>query len=208
MNKGAVILSDILANLPSLQRLDLSKNNINGLLPTILSNTVQSLTMLRMRDCNLTEQDFEYLLHSEHRLEELDISENVLSDCFPLVLLLIRKLSPSLLLLEMENVELQPDKFLPFFETCAQLQNLRLLNVACNDQLLYDALCDADLFFSTSCRLQVVKLSYPTDIEDHDDIDEPQIYLKKKKFSYLNNCDVISLSCAFEHCIPWLAFKT
>lgn len=205
--EAAVILSDIVANLPSLQRLNLSSNNIKGSLFKILSNTVQPLTMLRISACGLTELDLVYLMHSEHQLEELDISENILSNCFPLVLSLIRTLSTSLLILEMEEVGLKSEEFSLLFETCLQLQKLRLLNVARNSQLLRAVIVDSIAFLIMTPRLQAVKLSYPTDIEVDDDMDERQIAGRKKEFSHLIDHVVGRLCVLHKRCALRLAFK-
>lgn len=163
--------------------------------------------MLGASSCDLTAQDFEYLLRSKHWLEELDISKNPLSNYFPLVLSLIQMLSPSLLILQMEDVGLRSDEFSRLFETCAQLQNLRMLNVAHNRQLLRGIVSDAVLFFAVSPQLQAIKLSYPIDTMVGDNPDARQITWIKKEFSDLINRQVRQLSALYKSFATQLAFE-
>lgn len=193
---SADVLSDVLASLPSLQRLNLSNNRTKGSLAKILSRVVRPLVMLRVAGCGLVESDVAYLAGSHHAtaLEELDVSDNDLSVCVDVFLPLLRRLASTLMILEAEDVGLDEVAFVSFFETCLHLRNLRLVNVARNDRLRRAVVIDVIAYLIMTPRLQAVKLSYPTDIdattspmetEEEEGQQQASAQSKKKEFSHL-----------------------
>lgn len=205
--EAADILADIISSLPCLQRFNMSSNRTKGSLAKILSSTVQPLTMLRISGCGLNEADLSYLLGSNHQLEELDVSDNNILNCFSLFLSLIRKFATTLVILEMEDVGLQAEEFALLFETLLQLPKLRLLNVARNSHLVKTVVVDAIAFLIMTPRLQAVKLSYPLDIEVSSEAEEQQVISKKKEFSHLIEHVVSRLCVLHKRCSLRLAFK-
>ncbi|PKH53423.1 hypothetical protein CRG98_050333 [Punica granatum] len=74
---------EMFARLKSLQYLSLELNNLSVMLQSNGNCSFPMLKVLRLQSCNLTSATFPYFLRSSVELEELDLSENMISGRVP-----------------------------------------------------------------------------------------------------------------------------
>ncbi|XP_048764168.2 leucine-rich repeat-containing protein 14-like [Ostrea edulis] len=177
-------MSETLASLPQLTRLDLSNNRIKNRLRLILQQMNQSLRYLRLCGCGLTNLDLTYLAHSHHTsgLQELDISENTLSTCAISLGQLFSSAGPSLCVFEAEETKLNDEVWFTLIHHMLSLEKLLYMNLAENNFSANTLQCFMQVFASlpevTCVRIPYCRECYHLDENTTDD----QISMRKMQF--------------------------
>lgn len=177
-------MSETLASLPQLTRLDLSNNRIKNRLRLILQQMNQSLRYLRLCGCGLTNLDLTYLAHSHHTsgLQELDISENTLSTCARSLGQLFSSAGPSLCVFEAEETKLNDEVWFTLIHHMLSLEKLLYMNLAENNFSANTLQCFMQVFASlpevTCVRIPYCRECYHLDENTTDD----QISMRKMQF--------------------------
>lgn len=167
----------IFSSFSHLKNLNLSHIKLGSCLPDILSQLSNPLVMLRLSNCNLANADIICLHKSPvtRSLRELELSKNNLVPCIENLNLLISQLSPTLILLELEEVGLSSDNLLSCFEKSMLCQKLKFLNVSNNSSLCREAIMDSLVYFFVSPELEAVRISFPSDLStDADNVTQSQ----------------------------------
>lgn len=159
------LLSETLACLPRLSRLDLSNNRTEHKLRQLLKNVQRPLEYLRICACGVRESDLYYLAASHHAsaLRHLDISENWFGRKIPAVLVLLKSIAPTLQVLEMEDCDLEASDMDTMLALCPMLMCVRYWNIGYNNQLRSVLMLEHVENFAQMAQLQALQLSFPTD---------------------------------------------
>ena len=159
------LLSETLASLPSLTRLDLTNNGTEHKLRNLLKDIQRPLEYLRICSGNMTESDLDYLAASHHAtaLQHLDISENSFGRKIGTVLVLLKAVAPTLHVLEMEDCDLEPTDMDALLAFCPLLTCVRFWNVAYNDRLRSARVIEHAENIVQMPQLQALQLSAPMD---------------------------------------------
>ncbi len=97
-------MSHALGQLVHLNRLDLSGSPLGGCLSSLLSSIKLPLQYLSLHSCGLLDSDLFYLANSQHiSLEHLDLSENRLTRFSDALIVLLKRCSPNLFVLELDD---------------------------------------------------------------------------------------------------------
>ena len=164
------LLSETLASLPSLTRLDLSSNDMPDKLRQLLENIGQPLECLRIRYSGVTEADLFYLAASHHAtaLQQLDISDNWFRGQIGAVLVLLKAVAPTLNVLDMHDIGLEASEMDTLLAFCPMLTLLRFWTIGENDELRSDLMLEHAENIVRMPQLQAVQLSAPLDDQDED----------------------------------------
>ncbi|XP_059173364.1 uncharacterized protein LOC131953900 [Physella acuta] len=157
----AEIMRQALSTLTRLERMDLSNNRLKNKLCNVLLGIHSPLKHLRLAGCGLTLSDltalavFSYL----EKMEELDISENNLSNCyFPLVPILA-KVANSIKVLELQDCSMSDEVLNMLNFNFSLMPKLLYLNVAGNPWKTETAVTLCKQLHQASA-LQVLRISY------------------------------------------------
>ena len=161
---AAVYLGRMLAELPLLERLDMSNNALRSMVETLLQGIQRPLRFLRLCACLLSVADMQYLVSSHHSqgLQELDISENNLGMFYEVTCDFLLACAPHLAVIELENCRLSESQLENFLGTiCCQLQLVKYLNICRNKNLSQNILVPSLPTLAQMPALVAFKVSYP-----------------------------------------------
>ena len=161
----SVLLAETLSSLPQLRRLDLSNNRIKNKLRQITSGIPCALEYLKVSACGLTGQDLVYLAMSHHLagLKELDLSENNLGRHIVATQALMRAISDTIVVLELEDCDIEESYWKTLFANNTSMRNLRFMNISRNNNLSAEPLMTVTTQLTHVRSLEVVQASYPVE---------------------------------------------
>lgn len=158
-------MAQALGQLVHLNRLDLSGSPLGGCLASLLAAIRLPLQYLSLHSCGLLDSDLFYLANSTHvSLEHLDLSENRLTRFSDALIVLLKRCSSSLFVLELDDNRFDCIDYLTIICVARKMAKLKLLatkgTFEINDHLL------AAEFLHHSTSLVAWRISYPIDIYD------------------------------------------
>jgi hypothetical protein len=174
-------MSQVLGSLIHLNRLDLSGSPIGGCLSTLLTQINQPLNFLGLHSCGLFDTDLFYLSNSKHvQCEHLDLSENRLTRFSDALIVLLKKCSPNLHVLELDDNRFDCIDYLTIICIARKMSKLKVLatkgTLETNDHLL------GAEFLHHSNSLLAWRISYPIDVYDPNQADMSMQENNKKAF--------------------------
>jgi Ran GTPase-activating protein (RanGAP) involved in mRNA processing and transport len=174
-------MADMLGELPHLNRLDLSGSPLGGCLFILLSAIKKPLQYLSLHSCGLLDVDLNYLATSMHtQVEHLDLSENRLTRFSDSLISLLKKCSPNLCVLELDDNRFDSIDYLTIICVTRKMSKLKMLatkgTFVIDDHLLG---CE---FLHHSSSLIAWRISYPIDIYDPSETDLTAIDASKRHF--------------------------
>ena len=154
-----------LGQLKHLNRLDLSGSPLGGCLCTLLSLITKPLQYLSLHSCGLVDTDLIYLSMSIHvQVEHLDLSENRLTRYSDALIVLLKRCSSHLYVLELDDNRFDCIDYLTIICVARKMPKLKVLatkgTFETNDHLL------GGEFLHYSPNLLAWRISYPIDIYD------------------------------------------
>lgn len=163
-------MSTALGNLEHLNRLDLSGSPLGGCLSSLLLNIKQPLQYLSLHSCGLLDSDLFYLANSQHiNLQHLDLSENRLTRYSDALIVLLKRCSASLYVLELDDNRFDCIDYLTIICVARKMPKLKILATKGTFEI-NDHLLGAE-FLHHSASLIAWRISYPIDIYDPNEND-------------------------------------
>lgn len=142
---AAAAVGNILKSLPSLHRLALCGNELSRCLRTVLEPLVRPLTVLRLNDCNLGNEDWIYLAESRHAdtVEELDVGRNDIRSNQTAFFRFVERLSTSIISLELERVQMNSIQLHQLSKECSRARRLHYVDVSDNRSIGHQSILRA-----------------------------------------------------------------
>ena len=163
-------MSAAFGQLPHLNRLDLSGSPLGGCLSSLLGSLKHPLQYLSLHSCSLVESDLYYLANSPHVVvEHLDLSENRLTRCNEALVILLKRCSPYLCVLEVCDNRFDCIDFLTIVCVARKMAKLKLLATKGTFEM-NDHLLGAE-FMQHAPSLLAWRISYPIDVYDPNESD-------------------------------------
>jgi hypothetical protein len=174
-------MSAVLGSLNHLHRIDLSGSPIGGCVSTLLTNMQQPLKYLSLHSCGLLDTDLFYLANSKHiQVEHLDLSDNRLTRFSDALIVLLKRCSPNLYVLELDDNRFDCIDYLTIICIARKMPKLKVLatkgTFETNDHLL------GAEFLHHSMSLLAWRISYPIDVYDPNQADMVVQEANKKAF--------------------------
>lgn len=163
-------MANVLGSLEHLNRLDLSGSPLGGCLSGLLSTINHPLQYLSLHSCGLLDTDLIYLSNSKHVLvEHLDLSENRLTRFSDALIVLLKRCSSNLFVLELDDNRFDCIDYLTIICVARKMPKLKLLATKGTFEI-NDHLLGAE-FLQHSSSLVAWRISYPIDIYDPNETD-------------------------------------
>jgi hypothetical protein len=164
-------MAHALSQLVHLNRLDLSGSPLGGCLSSLLSTIKLPLKYLSLHSCGLLDSDLFYLANSQHvSVEHLDLSENRLTRFSDALIVLLKRCSPNLYVLELDDNRFDCIDYLTIICVARKMAKLKLLATKGTFEI-NDHLLGAE-FLHHSTSLVAWRISYPIDIYDPNENDQ------------------------------------
>jgi hypothetical protein len=175
-------MAQVLGDLKHLNRLDLSGSPLGGCLQTLLSPIKKPLQYLSLHSCGLLDSDLFYLTNSIHTLvEHLDLSENRLTRFSDALIVLLKKCSSSLFVLELDDNRFDCIDYLTIICVARKMPKLKILATKGTFEINDHLLGSEFLFYSNS--LIAWRISYPIDIYDPNETNNLAQEANKRNFN-------------------------
>ena len=174
-------MASTLGELEHLHRLDLSGSPLGGCLSSLLASIKLPLQYLSLHGCALIDSDLFYLATSKHILvEHLDLSENRLTRYSDALIVLLKKCSPHLHVLELDDNRFDCIDYLTIICVARKMGKLKILATKGTFEI-NDHLLGAE-FLQHSSNLIAWRISYPIDIYDPNETDSLNQDIQKRIF--------------------------
>lgn len=175
-------MSEVLGQLVHLNRLDLSGNPLGGCLTILLNDLKKPLKYLSLHKCGLLDRDLFYLANSIHiSVEHLDLSDNRLTRFSDALIVLLKRCSSTLYVLELDDNRFDCIDYLTIICVTRKMSRLKILatkgTFEMNDHLL------GGEFLHHSSSLIAWRISYPIDCYDPTETNVEAQDCKLKLFS-------------------------
>ncbi len=170
-----------LGELVHLNRIDFSGSPLGGCLSTLLSTLKLPLKYLSLHSCSLLDTDLFYLANSHHvSVEHLDLSENRLTRFSDALIVLLKRCSQNLYVLELDDNRFDCIDYLTIICVARKMSKLKLLATKGTFEI-NDHLLGAE-FLHHSNSLLAWRISYPIDIYDPNESDIAAQDAHKREF--------------------------